>query len=117
MHLLQMGIAGLLTLLGVRVAIVKSGRCAYRCGASVLLKVLLASNMCMWCDEDERKMREAGEILNLPEGEEFFLFVAIQTLYQYSVLPRRTGVCESHATPQGGESSTCEVTKLQSYMK
>jgi hypothetical protein len=80
MHLLQMAMAGLPTLLGVRVAIVKGGRCACGYGASVLLEELLASSVCMWCDGDERKMREAGEILILPEGEEFSVWL----LYKHS---------------------------------
>jgi hypothetical protein len=101
MHLLQMAMAGLPTLLGVRVAILNGGRCACECVASVLLEKLLASNVRVWCDEEEKKMREAGGILILPEGEEFFCLVAIQTLHQHSVLPRRAGACDSHATPPG----------------
>ena len=72
MHLLQMAMAGLPTLLGVRVAIVKGGRCACECGASVLLRRGLADSVRVDGDVGEKRMRGAREILNLPEGEEFF---------------------------------------------
>ena len=71
MHLLQIGIVGLPTLLEVRVAIVKGGQCACECGAGVLLRRGLATNVRVGGDVGVKKMREAGEILNLPEGEEF----------------------------------------------
>jgi hypothetical protein len=72
MHLLQMAMAGLPTLLGVTVAIVKGGRCACEWGASVLLRRGLAGSVRVDGDIGEKRMRGAGEILNLPEGEEFF---------------------------------------------
>lgn len=66
MHLLQIAMAGLPTLLGVTVAIARVLRGA--CGEveSVLLKKLLESRVCGCCDEKVKKMRRAGEVLLLP---------------------------------------------------
>jgi hypothetical protein len=111
MHLLQMGMAGLPTLLGVRVAIVKSGRRACGCGASVLLKVLLASNVCVWCDEDERKMREAGEILIYLRMKSFSV-CCYTNASSTQCVATQDGSTRVACYPQGGESSTCEVTEL-----
>lgn len=75
MHLLQMAMEGLPTLLGVRVAIVRKVRGACGSVERVLLEKLLASDVCVCCDEEERTVRQAGEILTLPEGEEFFVWL------------------------------------------
>lgn len=81
MHLLQMAMAGLPTLLGVTVAMAKNVRCEGGDGASVLLRKWLASSVRVDGDVDEKKARGASEILNLPEGEEFFCLL----LYKHCI--------------------------------